>query len=236
VLVDAAPTTFFGEDLNGNPAARIAHPNADAAQASFFSNLTGVGTETFESFAGGLTAPLTLTFPGAGTAALGPAGAGTVTTITSGTNNAGRYPISCNNHVDTSQSLTITFNNPGGFAAFGFYGVDVGDFGGQLTLTLTLAAGGTETLTVPNAIANGTGTPPDGSVLYCGMYDKANPFTSIVFGDSQPAVDFFGFDNMTIGSITQVTPTPEPTSLVMGSTAGLVGMGYWWRRRLRSRS
>ena len=27
------------------------------------------------------------------------------------------------------------------------------------------------------------------------------------------------------------TAVPEPSTLVMGGTAALIGLGYWWRRR-----
>jgi len=59
----AAPVTFFGEDLGlGEGTRRSSQPNADAARASFLGSLVGVGTETFESFAGGEAAPLAITF------------------------------------------------------------------------------------------------------------------------------------------------------------------------------
>jgi hypothetical protein len=38
-------------------------------------------------------------------------------------------------------------------------------------------------------------------VLFFGFIDTANPFTSITFGDTAPGVDFFGFDDMTIGTV-----------------------------------
>src|SRR5438270_9869922 len=46
----AAFITFSGIDSNpaDNSTVRIPHPNADAARTQFLSNLTGVGTETFE--------------------------------------------------------------------------------------------------------------------------------------------------------------------------------------------
>src|SRR5436189_283200 len=86
----ATPTTFFGEDLNGNANVRIAHPISDAARTSFFSNLSGVGTETFESFAAGSTT-ISPSFGAAGTATLS---GGTIVSIPTGTDGVGRYPIS----------------------------------------------------------------------------------------------------------------------------------------------
>jgi hypothetical protein len=38
-------------------------------------------------------------------------------------------------------------------------------------------------------------------MLFFGFIDTANPFTSITFGDTAPGVDFFGFDDMTIGTV-----------------------------------
>lgn len=67
--VQAAPVEFFGVDLTGSAGGNLlVQPNSDAARNSFFSNLTGVGTETFESYTVGTVAPLALSFGSAGTA------------------------------------------------------------------------------------------------------------------------------------------------------------------------
>jgi hypothetical protein len=223
----AAPMIFFGQDLNADESVRLASfPNASAARASFLSNLTGVGTETFESFATNAAPPLVLSFPGAGTATL--TGAGVfVNSVPSGTS-AGRYPISGTKYVEgSSASLLVSFSAP--VAAFGFYATDVGDFSGRITLTLTRPSG-TETFTVPSAInING------GSVLYYGIIDAANPFTSVTFGNTAAGSDFFGFDDMTIGSVQQVTPVPEPTTLA-SMTLGAVLLGFASRRARRRKA
>lgn len=210
----AGPVTFFGQDTGLGENTRLAtHPNADAARLSFLANLVGVGTENFEGFSNGAGAPLPLTFPGSGgsiTATLN--GGGNVATISTGTNGVGRYPISGNNYWETGDVFSIAFSSP--ISAFGFYGVDIGDFGGQVTLTLV--DGGTTTLTIPNAV-NG----PGGSVLYFGFYDTGNQYTGITFGNTAAGVDYFGFDDMTIGDLEQVVPTvPDP-----GATLLLFGMG-----------
>lgn len=128
-----ADQVFFGEDLGQGESVRLpSHPNSDVAHNDFLSNLVGVGTENFESFASGTGAPLPLTFPGAGTATLN--GDGFIARVTTGTNGVGRYPISGNQYWDSSNVFSIDFSAP--IAAFGFYGVDIGDFGGQVTLTL----------------------------------------------------------------------------------------------------
>lgn len=196
----AIDMTFFGEDLGlGETTALTAFPNATAAEANFFANLTGVGTETFEGFAAGTSTPLVLMFAGSGTATLN--GTGAVAAVPWGTSNGvGRYNVDgpgSSNYFETgTTSFTINFSTP--VAAFGFYGIDIGDFSGQLMLTFL--DGTTRVIMVPHTV-NG----PGGSVLFFGYVNDNNPFTQIMFMDTDPAGDdFFGFDRMTVGSVEQV--------------------------------
>jgi hypothetical protein len=218
---------YFGQDLGlgeGTPLPVASRVQSTAAQNSFLSNLVGVGTETFEGFATGTGAPLALTFPGAGTATLG--GTGNIATVAPGTTNGfGRYAISGANYWEVSGAFTIAFSDP--VAAFGFWGVDIGDFNGQVTLTLQ--SGGVVNLTVPNS-TNIAG----GSVLYYGLIAEGagELFTSITFGNTAAGTDVFAFDDMTIGSLQQVRPTPEPGSLALfGLAAALAGTFVRIRRR-----
>ncbi len=223
-----AYTTFFGEDLGlGESTRLLSHPNADAAQADFLANLVGVGTEDFESFASGTGAPLAANFGSAGTATF--QGGGNVANVPTGTNGVGRYPISGDQYWESGGAFSIDFDAP--IAAFGFYGVDIGDFNGQVLLTLTSGA-----ITNIN-IGNSTGIS-GGSVLYFGFYttDPNELVTAINFGNTASGVDFFGFDDMTIGSIEQVVPggVPEPAAIAVWSILGLVGIGLVRRRRRKA--
>ena len=212
----AAPVIFFGEDLGLGEGTRLAsHPNADAAQTAFLSNLVGVGTEDFESYAPGVGAPLPIVFPGAGTATLN--GSGYIENVPSGTNGFGRYPISGDQYWESGAGFSIDFDTD--VAAFGFYGVDIGDFNGQVILTMA-SGGGNVVLNIGNS-TNIAG----GSVLYFGFYDLANQYSSISFGNTAAGTDFFAFDNMTIGSLEQVVPNPipEPTSLLLLGS-GVIGL------------
>lgn len=210
-----AYTIFFGEDLNQCSDTPLwSFPNAQRAEANFLSRLTDTGIETFESFARATVSPLTLTFPGGKTATLN--GNGSIVNVPlNSTNGAGRYPISGRNYWEANAEwghFSITFNQR--VAAFGFYGIDIGDFGGQLVLNLVGSS--TQQVTVPNT--NGSYGSTDGSVLYFGIVAN-NPdeyFTSVLFNMSTGEGDFFAFDNMTFGNIDEVIPAtvpiPQPSS------------------------
>ncbi len=195
----AVPVVFFGQDLGTGDDARLAaHPLASAAQVAFLSALVGVGTETFEGIPALSLAPLALTFPGAGTATLN--GDGIVLDLPAPLTLAGQYPISGSKFWGPDQSFDIDFTSP--IAAFGFFGTDIGDVGGQLTITLGGAID--VILTVPHTI-NG----PSGSVLYFGVIDTENLYTKVTFANTTGA-DSFAFDDMTIGSLAQVVTSPPP--------------------------
>lgn len=215
------PVTFSGIDGNPTGSTPIAHPNSDAARTSFFSNLTGVGTETFDSVANGTTT-VAVNF-----------GNGVTATLTGGTiqnfSSSGRFAISSPNYYNTfSSTFNISFSSA--ISAFGFYGTDIGDFGGTLSLVAT--DGTTTTITVPSESGSGGSQPANGSVLYFGFYDTTDSYTNISFQNSNTA-DGFGFDNFSVGTLEQITPTPEPASMTLMVT-GLVGLAALRRRRRKT--
>jgi hypothetical protein len=233
----AAYQVFFGEDLNGSASKRLAAtPNAAAASAAFQAALAGVGTEDFEGFGHKASGPLALSFPGAGTATLS-GGNGGIAKVGSGkTNGVGRYPTSGRQFLEVeaggSGSFTVAFSEP--VAAFGFWGIDIGDFGGQLVLELNYA--GNTRLTVDNSVGRWGST--DGSVLFFGLIAEGpgELFTKAVFQTSTGHGDYFGFDDMTVGTLAQVvdpgpvTAVPEPSILALLG-AGTLGIGLAARRR-----
>lgn len=226
----SAFTVFFGEDVNNSESTPLASfPNAAAAEAAFQSNLFGVGTEDFEGFSSGTGNPLALVFPGAGTATLS-GGGGAIASVTPGnTNGFGRYATSGSNfwEVDAGSAgdFTVDFSAP--VAAFGFYGVDIGDFGGQLQLQLNDPAN--TLLTVNNTIGSNAST--GGSVFFYGIIveNAGEQFSKIQFETSTGQGDVFAFDDMTVGSLQQAA-VPVPAAGVLAA-AGFGMLALMGRRR-----
>lgn len=216
---EAGFTEFFGEDLSPGGTVPPAG-NANTARNQFLGLLSGVGTEDFESFASLTYPPLNLSFPGStGSITATLTGGGFTVTGTG----AGRFPTSGNAlfNVDPGQgAFEIDFSSP--IAAFGFFGTDIGDIGGQITLELT--DGSTKNVTIPNTVG-----APDGALLFYGFVDTADSYTKITFGNTS-GYDGFGYDDMTVGDVQQIVP--EPSSLAVWSLVGLSFLGIgWWRRR-----
>ncbi len=212
----AAQTIYFGE--NQNPAGGVSGDPVNA-RASFLAALSGVSTEDFSSVPLG-SASAALTFTGSAGAING--------TLTGGGQvvNApvtGTFATSATQFYDNQFSaFTVAFTSP--IAAFGFYGTDVGDVNTALQITLDSGLASQRVFTVANTL-NGN----NGSLLFWGITDTANPFTTVTF--AQSGSDRFGFDDLTVGDARQVTGgVPEPTTWAM-MVLGFGAIGGAVRRR-----
>lgn len=228
---------YFGEDLKDdytNNATRLASfPLATAAQSDFLAHLDTPVVENFEKFEDNDKGPLDLQFGGV-TATL--TGNGLIRTIPVGeTNPENRYATSGTNYWSVVTSNTqnkgfeIEFSTTA--AAFGFHGIDIGDAGGRLMLSLF---NGDTPILPPFVIDHTLNRKANGAVFYYGLIaqNSAELFNRVSFSltDVKPGDttnDGFAFDDMTIALADQVH-IPEPAS----GALMLIGLsGILWLRR-----
>jgi hypothetical protein len=222
-LGSAAIVTFFGEDVNRAGDPTVATPvNSSAASGRFLANLANIGTETFEGFRTGTFVPLTVNFSGLGSAVLSGTG-----TVVNGNDGGGRFPISGTQYLltDAGAGFNLSFSNA--ISAFGFYATDVGDYGGQIVLTLTDVNGQLSTLTVPSTVGSNGST--SGSVLYYGFIDNSSAYRNIQFSDTA-VPDIFAFDNITVGNV-NAAPEPGAFALMGLGMVSLFGVRFAKRKR-----
>ena len=215
-VAHAAPVFYFGENQS---AASTVSGAPTTARASFLANLSGVSNQNFErpEFILGDTAPLPLTFAGSGGNILA-----NLTGLGSISNNvaSGRFNTSSGGSQwwDVSGTFEIEFTTVA-VAAFGFYGTDIGDFGGQVQVTLRDTGNVSTTYTIANTV----GGNPQGALLFWGFIDSSKAYNKVTFGNTAGGVDAFGFDDMVVGDARQIV-APPPSGVPEPGSLALVGL------------
>jgi hypothetical protein len=247
--------TTFGQSQSTNGLFPLnTYAEARDARNAFVSGLGPGATAIsydFEGATAGAKDPLTIAFGGGVSATL--SGTGEVKTNTPSGTDFGRFSVSGVSGSTTQGSqywATTASNEPTSFLldfngaavqAFGFFATDIGDFGGSLSLQLTLMNGDVLDVSPGDPFPDGEvfgsgpilGLDADGSVLFFGVravstqYFKAVRFISSGGGTA----DDFGFDMFTIVTApTGPNPTPLPGSLALVGAA-LGGLALVRRRR-----
>ncbi|HMV00819.1 MAG TPA: hypothetical protein PKD04_07025 [Rhodocyclaceae bacterium] len=229
----AAPTVFFGLD-NANLSAGGAHPNADAASASFASAAGALATQDFDGLAlGAVPGAFSIGAVNAAFTNLATA----YTQIAAGVGTFSTFPISGTQYLESlsgngSTYFSIAFDQP--LRALGFYLTDPSDWIGNPSavpgLTLNLfQSGGTTSLDLLQGLD--ASQVVNGNVLFFGVVDTTDAITGFSISSlaSIPDEDAIGLDHLQV-AVRERGAVPEPAPLALLAVSVLALAASWFRK------
>jgi len=186
------PLLFFGEDWD---AADGDFPSARAAHDAFVSYLGRIAREDFEAQRG---AVLELPMGGYGARVVGHANDSVSTAVA---RTPGRRATSHERFFEHgSETLVIVLDRPA--EAVGFYGIDVGDAGGVLIMTVAAADGSWErSYPVPHRVVPRGDGQGDAAVLFFGVVAPGVAIERIELRNAGDPGDGFGYDDLIVGQV-----------------------------------
>lgn len=208
VNTNAAVTSFDAQlNLSTKRVVSFEPSEGYAASSVFPAPASGPGINPSLFFGDGLTATVTnavIRYQAPGTA--GP-----------DSQPEGRYPSDGVHYISaTAAQCIVQFNQP--VTAFGFYGIDVGDFGSSLTVRFSGGGSPTREFVIAPISTDGA---MSGSIMFFSHYDQHAPFTTVTLINSNTA-DVFSYDQLMVG-----TAIPAPGGVGLAA----LGLAMLLRRR-----
>lgn len=136
----------------------------------------------------------------------------------------GRNAASESQYWLTNAVADFTVNFDQAVGGFGFYGYDLGDYGGTVALELFLNGEALSLIDIP--FTQGINGSTDGSAFYFGLLGNNNQrFDQIKFRMNGVQGDQFAFDEMTVAKA-----VPEPGTILALLGIGALGSTFLKRR------
>jgi hypothetical protein len=223
----AGVVTFIGEDLNAGPGNPTPNSNAAAASFATAAGLIGnIATINFESAPLGSFTSLVVA-PGVTLGAVASGSINNTPNLSFPTLDGFNTTPGGANYVEsTGRIMTFTFSQPVQFFGAWLTGLQLN----FLQDTVTFNDGTAQSI---NTLETGT-DGSHGAVNFVGFTDAGKSITSVtITSGSGTGGDFIGIDDVSYQTAASSVPEPASLGLVV---AGLLGLGFTYRRRQANRA
>jgi hypothetical protein len=188
---ESEPLLFFAEDWTRRGGD---FPAARAAREAFLGWLAEPAVEDFEGLAGRV---IELPFGGYGARITGGPRDSVSTTLAL---TPGRRATSARRYYEhASPALVVELEHPA--EAVGFYGIDVGDAGGRLRVTVRAADGWERSFPVAHTVVPRGDGRGEGAVLFFGLVAPGRRLVRLELENVGDPGDGFGYDDLVVGRL-----------------------------------